>query len=64
MSFNGIKIDNGTSTLEENNEMNIVKINFPTTHTFDISHPNIKEKIKEQREIWENREYGGNIPNT
>ena len=25
-------IDNGTSTLEENKEINIVKINFPTTH--------------------------------
>ena len=32
MSFNGIKIDNITSTLEENKEINILKINFPTTH--------------------------------
>ena len=32
MSFNRIKIDNGTSTLEENKEINILKINFPTTH--------------------------------
>ena len=32
MSFNGIKIDNRTSTLEENKEINILKINFPTTH--------------------------------
>ena len=32
MSFNGIKIDNRTSTLEENKELNILKINFPTTH--------------------------------
>ena len=32
MSFNGIKIDNTTSTLEENKEINILKINFPTTH--------------------------------
>ena len=36
MSFNGIKIDNGTSTLEENKEINKLKINFPTKHTFDI----------------------------
>ena len=32
MSFNGIKIDNKTSTLEENKEINILKINFPSTH--------------------------------
>ena len=32
MSFNGIKIDNRTSTLEENKEINIFKINFPSTH--------------------------------
>ena len=32
MSFNGIKIDNRTSTFEENKEINILKINFPTTH--------------------------------
>ena len=32
MSFNGIKIDNRTSTLEENKEINILKIKFPTTH--------------------------------
>ena len=32
MSFNGIKIDNRTSTLEENKEINTLKINFPTTH--------------------------------
>ena len=32
MSFNGIKIDNRTSTLEENKEINILKINFPITH--------------------------------
>ena len=32
MSFNGIKIDNGTSTLEENKEINILKINFVSTH--------------------------------
>ena len=32
MSFNGIKIDNRTSTLEENKEINILKINFATTH--------------------------------
>ena len=32
MSFNGLKIDNGTSTLEETKEINILKINFPTTH--------------------------------
>ena len=31
MSFNGIKIDNRTSTLEENKELNILKNNFPTT---------------------------------
>ena len=34
MSFNGIKIDNRTSTLEENKELNILKINFPTTHIY------------------------------
>ena len=32
MSFNGIKIENGTSTLEKSKEINILKINFPTTH--------------------------------
>ena len=32
MSFNGIKIDNRTSTLEENKEINISKINFPSTN--------------------------------
>ena len=32
MSFNGIKIDNKTSKSEENKEINILKINFPTTH--------------------------------
>ena len=32
MSFNRIKIDNGTSTLEENKEINILKINFASTH--------------------------------
>ena len=32
MSFNGIKIENGTSALEESKEINILKINFPTTH--------------------------------
>ena len=32
MSFNGIKIENGTSTLEESKGINILKINFPTTH--------------------------------
>ena len=32
MSFNGIKIDNRTSTLEENKEIKILKINFPSTH--------------------------------
>ena len=32
MSFNGIKIDNGRSTSEENKEINIVKINFARTH--------------------------------
>ena len=32
MSFNANKIDNRTSTLEENKEINILKINFPTTH--------------------------------
>ena len=36
MSFNGIKIDNGTSTLEENKKINILKINFPTTHIHSI----------------------------
>ena len=52
MSFIGIKIDNRTSTLEQNKEINILKINFPTTHIhIDILHPNIQEKIKVQREI-------------
>ena len=32
MSFNGIKIDNRTSTLEKNKYINIFKINFPSTH--------------------------------
>ena len=32
MLFNGIKIDNRTSTLEGNKEINILKINFPSTH--------------------------------
>ena len=32
MLFNGIKIDNRTSTLEENKEINILKINSRTTH--------------------------------
>ena len=32
MSFNGIKIDNRTLTLEETKEINILKINFPTMH--------------------------------
>ena len=26
-------VDNGTSTLEENKEINVLKINFPTKHT-------------------------------
>ena len=34
MSFNGIKIDNGTSTLEENKEINILKIKFPITRIY------------------------------
>ena len=32
MSVNGIKIDNRTSKSEENKEINILKINFPSTH--------------------------------
>ena len=65
MSFNGIKIDNRTSTWEENKEIIILKINFPTTHIhIDILHPNIQEKIKVQREILENKEYGENLPNS
>ena len=32
MSFNGIKIDNGISTLEKSKEINIFKINFPSPH--------------------------------
>ena len=34
MSFNGIKIDNRTLTLEETKEINILKINIPTTHIY------------------------------
>ena len=32
MSFIGIKIEDKTSTLEENKEIYIFKINFPSTH--------------------------------
>ena len=63
MSFNGIKIDNGTSTLEETKEINILKSNFPTTHIHSTYNTQTsKHKIKVQREIWENRDYGGNLP--
>ena len=34
-------IDNGTSTSQENKEINILKINFPSTHihsTYDTKH--------------------------
>ena len=34
MSFNGIKIDNKTATLEETKEINILKIKYPTTHIY------------------------------
>ena len=48
MSFNGIKIDNRTSTLEENKEINIVKINFPTTtHIYSTYNTQtLKTKLK------------------
>ena len=32
MSFIGIKIEDKTSTLEENKEIKILKIDFPSTH--------------------------------
>ena len=52
MSFNGIKIDNGTSTLEERKEINILKIKFPTTHIYSTYNIQTKkEKIKVRREI-------------
>ena len=54
MSFNGIKIDNRTSTFEENKEINILKINFPTTthihSTYNTQTWNRKLKYSEKFE--------------
>ena len=56
MSFNGIKIDNRTSTLEENKELNILKINFPTTHihsTYNTqAYKRILKKSEKFQRIW------------
>ena len=48
MSFNGIKIDNRTSTLEENKELNILKNNFPTTRHIHSTYntQTLKTKLK------------------
>ena len=47
MSFNEIKIDNRTSTLEETKEINILKINIPTTHIHSTYNTQIyKRKLK------------------
>ena len=65
MSFNGFKRDNRTSTLEETKEINILKISSPTTHIhWTYNTQKIKDKIKIQREIIENSEYGENLPKT
>ena len=60
MSFNGIKIDNRTSTLEENKEINILKINFPTTHihsTYNTQAYNRKLKKSEKfQRTWNTEE--------
>ena len=56
MSFNGIKIDNRTSTLEENKEINILKINFPSTHIHSTYNTQAyKRKLKKSEKfqrIW------------
>ena len=56
MSFNGIKIDNRTSTLEENKEIKILKINFPSTHihsTYNTQAYKRKLKTSEKfQRIW------------
>ena len=60
MSFNGIKIDNTTSRIEENKEINILKINFPTTHihlTYNTQayKRKLKKSVKFQR-TWNTEE--------
>ena len=60
MSFNGIKIENRTSILEESKEINILKINFPTTHihsTYNTQAYKRKLKNSEKFErIWNTEE--------
>ena len=52
MSFNGIKIDNGTSTLEENKEINILKINFPSKHKYSTYNTQAyKRKLKKSEKF-------------
>ena len=60
MAFNGIKIDNGTSTLEENKEINILKLNFPSTHIHSTYNTQgYKRKLKKSEKfqrIWNTEE--------
>ena len=60
MSFNGIKIEYRTSTLEENKELNILKSNFPTTpihstYNTQAYKRKLKKREKFQR-IWNTKE--------
>ena len=60
MSFNGIKIDNRTLTLEETKEINILKINIPTTHIHSTYNTQAyKRKLKKSEKfqrIWNTEE--------
>ena len=43
-------LDNGTSTLKENKEINKLKINFPTKHTHSTYHTQTyKRKLKNEK---------------
>ena len=46
-------IDNGTSTLEENKQINILKINFPTTHTHSTYNTQTYKRELKNNEIFE-----------
>ena len=68
MSFNGIKIDNKTSKSEENKEINILKINFPSTHIHSTYNTQAyKRKLKKSEKFqrtWKTEEaYLRNISN-
>ena len=52
MSFIGIKIDNTTSTLEENKKINKLKINFPSTHIHSTYNTQAyKRKLKKREKF-------------